>query len=139
MPFKKIRPKRKNHKRDRFSVIGKLERELKINENFKNVLNKLTLEEVIAVKLELAAKASGGNIYGIPIWFSLKDIVKDACLKFALSAARTKSEAARFLGLNYVSFQNYLKKYDVLSYFEEENTTEIGSNSKKENFLEPHA
>lgn len=116
---KRIYGKNKN-----YSVINKLLREEKINERFLSVINQLSLEEVISVKLEIAAKASGGTVFGIPLWLSLRDICRDAVLKFALSAARTKADAASFLGLNIFSLKAYLKKYDVKSYFEEENKDE---------------
>lgn len=102
-----------------YSVISKLEREGKISEQVQIVLNGLTLEEVIAVKLELAAKASGGFIYGIPIWNSLVNIVRDATLKFVLSSTRTKAEAARFIGINIENLNDYLKQYETESYFKD--------------------
>lgn len=116
---KRIYGKNKN-----YSVINKLLKEEKVNERFLSVINQLSLEEVISVKLEIAAKASGGTVFGIPLWLSLRDICRDAVLKFALSAARTKADAASFLGLNIFSLKAYLKKYDVKSYFEEENKDE---------------
>lgn len=118
--------KRKLHnKRQHYSVVAKLEREGKINEQFEILVNNLTLEEMIAVKLELAGKAAGGNIYGIPVWFSLLDIVRDACLKFALSATKTQMEASRFLGISLFEFKDYLRTFKTKSYFEEENIEKI--------------
>jgi hypothetical protein len=111
---KKIYGNKKN-----YSVINKLSSEEKINEKFLTTLNLLTLEEVIAVKLEMAAKSSGGDIYGIPIWNSLRDICRDASLKFALTATRTAAEAATFLGISISTFKEYIEKYEVKSYFEE--------------------
>ena len=35
------------------------------------MLNNLSLEEIIGLKLELAAKAAGGYLYGIPIFSSI--------------------------------------------------------------------
>jgi len=105
--------------RKHYSVISKLENDGKINEQFQLMMNKLSFEEVIAAKLELAAKASGGFIYGIPIWNSLLHIVRDATLKFALSATRTKAEAARFLGVNIDNFNTYLDQYETENYFED--------------------
>ncbi len=103
-----------------YSVISKLEREGKLTEQAQLVINKLTLEEIIAVKLELAAKSSGGFIYGLPIWNSLINIARDATLKFALSATRTKAEAARFIGINIENFNLYLKQYGTENYFNNE-------------------
>jgi hypothetical protein len=102
-----------------YSVISKLESEGRINEQTQLMFNRLSLEEVIAVKLELAAKASGGHIYGIPLWTAIVNIARDAMLKFAISATRTKTEAARFLGMNLETFNVYLKQYDTENYFDE--------------------
>jgi len=103
----------------KYSVINKLFSEEKINEKFLVTLNLLTLEEVIAVKLEMAAKASGGNIYGIPVWNSLREICRDAALKFALTSTRTMAEAALFLGITFSTFKEHMEEYEVKSYFEE--------------------
>ena len=106
-------------KNKNYSVINKLLKEEKISDKFLITLNSLSLEEVIAVKLEIAAKSSGGDIFGMPIWHSLRDICRDASLKFALSAARTKAEAATFLGISIATLKDYIKKYDIKNYFEE--------------------
>jgi transcriptional regulator of acetoin/glycerol metabolism len=102
-----------------YSVIRKLRNEGKTNEQFEVAVGMLSLEELIALKLELASKSVGGKLYGLPLWYSLPDIVKDAVLKYALSAARTKMEAARFLGVNKEYFYRLLKKYNADSYFKE--------------------
>lgn len=111
---KKIYGKNKN-----YSVINKLISEEKINDRFLITLNQLSLEEIIAVKLEMAGKASGGDIFGIPIWRSLREISRDAALKFAMSASRTKADAASFLGISIFTLIDYLQKYEFKSYFEE--------------------
>tara|TARA_Y100000310_G_C20661546_1_gene805072 strand:+ start:562 stop:921 length:360 start_codon:yes stop_codon:yes gene_type:complete len=112
--------KRIQGKNKYYSVSKKFLRERKTNLEFEIMLNSLTLEEVIALKLELAMKASGVPIYGIPLWRSTRDICKDAMMKVALSATRTKKEASNFLGLSFAEFKSELKKLDVQSFFEEE-------------------
>ena len=109
-----------------YSVIRKLRNEGKTNERFESMMGAISLEELIALKLELASRTIGGKLYGLPLWYSLPDIVKDAVLKYALSAARTKMEAARFLGVNKEYFYRLTKKYDVESYFKKniDNATE---------------
>jgi transcriptional regulator of acetoin/glycerol metabolism len=102
-----------------YSVIRKLRKEGKTTEQFETMVTAVSLEELIALKLELASKSVGGKLYGLPIWYSLPDITKDAVLKYALSAARTKMEAARFLGVNKEYFYRLLKKYNIDSFFEE--------------------
>ena len=81
------------------------------------MLNSLSLEEVIGLKLELAAKAAGGKLYGIPLWHSMPDIAKDAVFKYALSACRTKKETAAFLGIDMQTFHKLQKKFDTEEYF----------------------
>lgn len=75
------------------------------------------MEEVIALKLELSSKTQGSPLYGIPIWHSLNDIVKDAVLKFAISTTQTSSEAARLLGLDQNQLLPLIKKFKIYDYF----------------------
>ena len=101
-----------------YSISRKLRKENKISEEFEVMLNNLSLEEVIALKLEAASLATGGKYFGFPIWQSMRDIVKDAVLKYALSATRTKGEAANFLGLSISELRKLEKKYKTDNYFE---------------------
>ena len=102
-----------------YSISKKLTKEQKSNDEFEVMLNNLSLEEVIALKLELAAKSAGGAVYGIPIWRSLKYVVEDAILKYAHSACRTKKEVARFLGMRKIEMRSIDWKYNPESYFKE--------------------
>ena len=102
-----------------YSISNKLKKENKSHDEFEVMLNNLTLEELIGLKLELAARAVGGCLYGIPIFSSVPYLVKDAILKYALSATRSKKEAARFLGINLDHFKKLNKKYNTESYFED--------------------
>jgi len=104
-----------------YSLSNKLRKEGKTSEEFEILFNNLSLEEVIGLKLELASKFGlRGKMYGLPIWYSLRTIVKDAVLKYAVSATRSKREAARFLGLHEQSLNILLRKHKVDKYFEEE-------------------
>ena len=102
---------------DYYSISNKLKSEGKINERFEIMLSSLTLEEIIGLRLELAAKTVNHKLYGLNIWHSLQDIVRDAVLKYAYSAARTKGEAAAFLGLDKNTLKKLLNKYDITNYF----------------------
>ena len=93
-----------------YSLSKKLRREGKSSEEFEILFNNLSLEEVIGLKFELSSKFGlNGKIYGTPIWSSCTRIIKDALLKYALSAAKSKREAARFLGIQESNF-TYLTK-----------------------------
>ena len=105
-------------KNQNYSLIKKLRKEKKSTKEFEVMLNSLSLEEVIGLKLELAAKLFGNKLFGIPIWYSLKTITQDAILKFALSATKSKKEAARFLGISPQELRELIKKYNIENFFE---------------------
>jgi hypothetical protein len=111
------RRKNYNGKNKNYSIINKLRRERKSSEEFEIMLNALTLEEIIALKLELASRNISNRLYSIPLWGNLLNIVQDAALKYALSAARTKAEAMRMLGLKESHFHELNKKFKSEDYF----------------------
>lgn len=111
------RKKNYNGKNKNYSIINKLRKERKSNEEFEIMLGNLTLEEIIALKLELASRFLSNRLYGFPIWYAINNIIKEAVLKYALSATRTQTEAMRFLGLKEESFHQLKKKYNVDDYF----------------------
>ena len=102
---------------DYYSIANKLKSENKIDEKFEIMLSSLTLEEIIGLRLELAAKCVNYKLYGIDIWNRIPSIVQDGVLKYVYSAARTKGEMASFLGINKASLKRHLKKYDITNYF----------------------
>ena len=90
-----------------YSISKKLKREYKITEDFEVMLNSLSLEELIALKLELSTKIVKGKLYGLNIYKILPLIAKDAALKYAISACKTKKSAAAFLGITYRRLKRY--------------------------------
>lgn len=106
-------------KYEHYSLSKKLKQENIISEQFEIMLNSLTLEELIGLKLELANKAAGIPIFGLPLFRSMKDIAKSAVLMYAASVARSDREAARLLGISRMEYKNYIKQYKIITYFEE--------------------
>ena len=102
---------------DYYSIANKLRSERRIDERFEIMLSSLTMEELIGLRLELAARSVNHKLYGMNLWHSIQDIVKDGVLKYAYSASRTKGEAAAFLGVDLSSFKKLLKKYNITNYF----------------------
>jgi hypothetical protein len=94
-----------------------LRSEGRISEQFEVFFNSLTLEEVIALKLELSVKTQGSPIYGLPLIENLKHIVQDAVLKFAISTTQTSSEAARLLGIKQINLYPLEKRFGIFGYF----------------------
>ena len=112
-----------NSKRKSYSLSRKLRREGKTSPELEVAINSLSLEEIIGLKLEMASKSAGGLLYGLPLWYSLPLIVKEAVLLYAISACKTNLEAARFLGIDKVYLSGLLKKYDIDRYFFKYNLT----------------
>jgi DNA-binding protein Fis len=110
-------PRYQKKEQEYYSVSNKLRKEKKITEEFEIMLSSMTLEDIIALRLELAAQAVNGKLYGQNIWKSIPDIVKEAVLKYSYSSARTKGEAAAFLGINKSDFRKLVKKFDIKGFF----------------------
>ena len=104
------RSRYKKQDQDFYSISNKLMSENKIDEKFEIMLSSLTLEEIIGLRLELAAKTVNYKLYGTNIWQKLPSIVQDGVLKYVYSAARTKGEMASFLGINKNNVTNYFIK-----------------------------
>ena len=96
-----------------YSSINKIKKEKKITSEFEVILSTLTLEEIIAIKLELSSRYINDRLYNFPIWSSLNNIIKEAVLNYALSACRSYSDAASFLGITQREFKNIIKKYNL--------------------------
>lgn len=106
-------------KYEHYSLSKKLKQENKSSDQFEIMLNSLTLEELIGLKLELAYKSAGTAIFGIPLWTRLFNIAREAVLMYAVSACRSDRDAARLLGLNREEFKQNINNYKIRSYFEE--------------------
>jgi hypothetical protein len=96
-----------------YSTINRLKREKRIDEVFLSRINQLTLEELIAIKLESAARFINHKLYGFPIWKSLHWVCREAVLMFALSSTRSLNDAASFLGINQQDLKENLKKFEI--------------------------
>ena len=83
-------------------------------------INNLSLEDLIAIKLELSANNINNRLYGFDLWRQSNNIVKEALLKFAVSTTKSKKDAARFLGLTYLEFKRVMSQYTVDNYFAED-------------------
>ena len=109
-----------------YSLRNKLKKNKKITDDFEVMLSSLTLEELIGLKLELSSSYINNKLYNFPIYKSIKYIIKDACIRFALSSTRTFKDAASLLGINERQLHTEMKKYKIslseCSYDEKEDT-----------------
>ena len=102
------------------SIINNLTHEGIVSQDLLVLINNLTLEDLIAIKLELSCALVKNKLYGIDFWSNSCYIIREALLKFAISVSRSKKDAARFLGLDLREFNTQYKKYNIESYFKED-------------------
>lgn len=105
------------------SIVARLKRENNLNENTEILINNLTLEELIQLKLEISSKMVLFNkFYGYPLWTLFPAITREALLNFALSATTARKDTASFLGITPSKMSNLIKKFEP--FIEEKNIIE---------------
>ena len=102
-----------------YSVARKLRKDKKTTEEFEVMLGNLSLEEVVALKLELSGKIIKRKLYGFNLYHAIPEITKEAVFKYAVSANRSKKAAADFMGITYRYFKMLARKYNIDNYFKE--------------------
>jgi len=97
----------------KYSLSKKLKEQNRSSEEFEFMLNKLTLEELIALKLEICSKSLNGKLSGMKLWKSFPYMAKRALLLYSLSITNSLYEAAGSIGLSYAQYLEILIKYDL--------------------------
>ena len=106
-----------SHKKKNLTTINKsIILKLCLQDDLLVQINKLSIEDLIAVKLELSANNVNNRLYGFDLWRQSNKITKEALLKFAISTTNSKKDAARFLGLTYLEFKRVVSKYNVYTF-----------------------
>lgn len=100
-----------------FSISNELKRKKKINDEFETYLSNLSFEEMIGLRLELAARATGNKYFGLKLWDSLTEIVRDAVAMYAYGALKSKFGVSGFLGIKYTKWNDIMLRYTPLNYF----------------------
>ena len=110
-----------------YSLRNKLKRENKIDDHFEVLLNGLTMEELIGLKLEVASSHVNNRLYGFPILSAMRSMCEEACIRYAASACKTTVEAASFLGIDRAKYLNKIKKFNIRNdLVEEQNANSDG-------------
>lgn len=115
-----------SHDQD-YSISYVLRKRSLSNDEFEVMLNALSLEEVIGLKLELSGRALKNKPYGLQVWKILPHIIYTAVLRFALSATRSRADASDFLGIEKKRLRKLIRDYNLTEYFEETNGKDINS------------
>jgi di/tripeptidase len=91
----------------------------KSSDEFEFMLNNLSLEEVIALKLELSAKTINGKLYGFYLWNNINKIVRESVVLFAVSSTRSLDQAQALLGLkDHIQMKKLVRRYrESLRYY----------------------
>lgn len=108
---------KKNQNIKNYSISNKLREENKSNDYFEVMLGNVSLEDLIALKLEIAFRSAGTVIYGLPIWKNTLFIFKDAILKFGISVCKDQNELSKFLGISRMQVFRLLKQFKTIEYF----------------------
>ncbi len=103
------------------SVVNKLLDNNILNESNLTFIDSMTLEDLIAVKLELSARYINNKLYAFNLLSNTNRLVKEAIIKFAISATQSKVDAARFLGIDYEVLRKLVNEYGLQDYFDEIN------------------
>lgn len=83
------------------------------------MVNNLTVEDLIALKLELHFKSAGTCLYGIPYFKIIERLAKEAVLKYAMAAGGSEKRAAKIVGLSTRRFNFELMKHDLVNYYKQ--------------------
>tara|TARA_R110000824_G_scaffold73623_2_gene187441 strand:+ start:1374 stop:1688 length:315 start_codon:yes stop_codon:yes gene_type:complete len=84
-----------------------------LNNELLVLISNLTLEDLIAIKIELASLHLKNRLYGLDIWKKMNYITKEALLRVAISCTKSNSEASRFLGISLDSYRKNLQKFNM--------------------------
>jgi len=101
---------------NKFNLKQKLRKQKKIDPEFELKLNKLSLEEIISLKLNLIYDSVGDKAYGFHIFKNLDHLIKESIIKFSLSYCNSYESARRYLGLDISTWTKLLKKYVPMDY-----------------------
>jgi hypothetical protein len=97
-----------------YNLTDQLIKSKKIDENFVHMIDGLSFEEIIGLKLETTAKLVKGKLYGLKIYYTLPIIVREACLRYTCRKFNTKSHAANFLGITLRKYNLLIKRTGIL-------------------------
>lgn len=108
-----------------FSIIKELKAKNLIDDRFLVRVSNLSLEDLIACKLESLSYKVNGKMFGLSLARSIKKITQEALIKYARSVCNSKQETALFLGLDVVHLEQLecnlnLKGDDLVSTWKEE-------------------
>ena len=99
---------------ENYNLKKELLKERKVDKEFLEKLNFLTLEDLITLKLDSASKSLKGKLFNFPILKYATDICQEAVIKYALSVSNNRREASLILGKTKSELSYYMKRYKII-------------------------
>ena len=84
------------------------------------MLSTLTLEELIALKLECSGRLTSGKLYGFNLWHNSVNIIKEALYNAVISLSNSNRESRRILGITEQTFNTLKHKYNIRDSYKED-------------------
>jgi hypothetical protein len=106
-------PKTLVNKPEYFNLSDKLKQEKKITSEFEIMLNTLTLEDIIGLKIELTARTTKSKFYAFKVWQAMPYIAREALLMYIYKHSPTVAEAAAMLGVSDTDYYHILYRYGI--------------------------
>lgn len=117
IPWSKKRPRYKFGPNQHHSISAKLKEDGRSNDEFEIMLGRLTIEELIALKLEVTARSLNDKLYGFNLWTTVPTMARAALVHYAYTGTRTKGEMRSFLGIDGKILKKILEDYKLDEYF----------------------
>jgi len=96
-----------------FSFIEHLIKKKKISRNFLTMLNGLTLEELISLKLECTSKVLKDKFFCFGIWKNLDSIIYESVLRYALLITQSREDLLNLLELDEQGMMDLAGQFDL--------------------------
>ncbi len=113
-------PKNSKKRSTSHQIESELRAKIPITEEFQIILNQLTLEEVVFLKLISSTKLLKGKLY-LPFFHTVDRLIKESVVKFAYCSTDTDVEASAFLGISLNYFRKLKDKYNLKNYLKRVN------------------
>jgi hypothetical protein len=94
-----------------YSKISELKKMNKIDDQFVFYIESLSIEDLIAIKIESTMKNLNFKFFNFPLWKSFHSITSEALIVAVFGVASNNSEAARILGIDLKQYKNCLSKF----------------------------
>ena len=101
----------KRVKYNNLSIISKLKKMNKIDDQFVFYIETLTLEDIRAVKLETVMRNLNFKFFSFPLWKSMHKIISEALITSVFNLSENNAEAARILGIDVKLYKKYLTEF----------------------------